>query len=110
MQPASALEDIPILNEDESLHLDDLDALLGSPIDWGVEPLESTQLQHPLERNAPTPAPNSSGQSGGSNDHGQDTGQQRRVTKDDRRLAVGRETQKRFRLRQKLSRGFRSNS
>ena len=98
------------LCEDVSPQMDDLDAFMVLSDDWDLGPLSSAQLQLLDVVDAAAPGHNSrvSSNSGHAGQHAQagslDTGQQQpRATKDQRRLAVGRETQRRFRIRQKVS-------
>ena len=96
-------QDPPSYAEGSSDPLDDLDALLTDPSAWDAEPLTESQLDLPVNAPLDLAAPTSGESPSPRPDSGPGTGHPGQASKADRKLAMSREVQKRFRQRQKVT-------
>ncbi len=109
MQLAGYLEQVPSWNEMATAAdpLEDLDTLLASPSMWEFGSMLQEQVENASDHPSVPPALTSSESAAptASSDKPLTRQQQRGDAREDRKLAMSREVQKRFRQRQKVNKG-----
>ncbi len=107
MQLAAYLEQAPSLIKSVSEPLDDLDSLLASPSMWDMDAILPDQVENSLDgsgtRAQTALASGESNAPAVPNENQLERRQHRVGAGEDRKLAMSREVQKRFRQRQKVS-------